>query len=362
MTDINKIGERAATKIKSIAKTKHKLDEQSKVAQPELAQVWAALEAGTPVNGCKSKKEWAAKWKISDRMCRYILKGRKPRTGEHRHRAVPLKVGTVVNIDPAVLDDPDLPKKLKVASSRKVTRNGLGQWVVELVFDAVEKEKQPTPKKKAKRYSTKVPGGDFITMPTKPHKTHKMQPGGKRTWCGKRPGETLAIDARMSDNPTCHGCRNGENTDLLRKAQPIVRIKHIFGGASAGGGQNTRMYSYALCGRNLTRRSMVYPASGRIHESVLPGENPTCEKCAELAKKAQESENLSEPAKALAAAVDAAPVPYDAEAYAKAENWSQKVCVIGSPENLKWHADLEYRRNNPVVDPNADDEFAGERD
>lgn len=118
--------------------------------------------------------------------------------------------------------------------------------------------------------------------------THKMQPDGKRTWCGKTPGDTLAADAPMSDTPTCRNCQNGENADILRKTQVTVVI----------------------------------------------------------------NDNSTD-----------APVPqYDREAYAKAETVGQKRCIIGSPENLKWHADLEYRRNNPVVDPNADDEFAGERD
>ena len=77
-------------------------------------------------------------------------------------------------------------------------------------------------KKKVKRYSQKFTG-NFVGM-GKPHKTHKMQPGGRRTWCGKTPGETLAADARMADNPTCHGCRNGENTDILRKTPPTIDV------------------------------------------------------------------------------------------------------------------------------------------
>lgn len=66
---------------------------------------------------------------------------------------------------------------------------------------------------------------------------------------------------------------------------------------------------------------------------------------------------VPESVKALAATVDAAEVPYDKEAYAKAENHSQKVCIKGSPENLQWIADLKHRREYLYIDPNeADDE------
>ena len=54
--------------------------------------------------------------------------------------------------------------------------------------------------KKEKRYSTKVPSGDFMTMPAKPHKTHKMQPDGKPhiLWqdSGSDVGERCAYDRR----------------------------------------------------------------------------------------------------------------------------------------------------------------------
>jgi hypothetical protein len=72
--------------------------------------------------------------------------------------------------------------------------------------------------------------------------------------------------------------------------KPPVTITHIYGGATAGGGQNTRMRDYALCGRNFTPRSndgsMTIPESGRVHVSVTRGEEPTCPECIKLAKDA----------------------------------------------------------------------------
>lgn len=84
--------------------------------------------------------------------------------------------------------------------------------------------------------------------------------------------------------------------------KPIVTITHLYGGASAGGGQNTRMYDFAKCGRRFTPRTengvTTVPDSGRIHKRVLDGDTLTCPKCIEFQK-----QEVSEPAKALAAAV-----------------------------------------------------------
>ena len=71
---------------------------------------------------------------------------------------------------------------------------------------------------------------------------------------------------------------------------------------------------------------------------------PSCEVCAELA--AKQTEEMSEPAKALAATwMDAEPL-----------TWAQKVVIPGSPENLDWHADLVHRREYPYIDPNENDD------
>ncbi len=349
MTDINKLGEQVAALIKGAEKDKAQI-------APMLREVWAALEAKTEVNGVKSKGAWAAKFGITLRYCQYLVKDgsrkrskREPGSSPRELlkelldvinctldiRAIRIKaamvmgeidyrpkrkvevedVGEFFATDDTVIRDnfdkdgyviPVKPapvvtharkdgvsKRVSVCEGYMPNRRLKGKKFVSHAeatcpecrhfIDGTEPTK-PVAKKKAKRYSQKFTG-NFVGIP-KVHKTHKMQPGGKRTWCGKTPGETLAIDARMSDKPTCRGCQSGENTDILRKTQVTVVVKD---------------------------------------------------------------------------STDA-PVLYDTEAYAKAETWSQKRCIIGSPENLQWSADLEYRRNNPVVDPNADDEFAGERD
>src|ERR1039458_1208237 len=55
-------------------------------------------------------------------------------------------------------------------------------------------------------------------------------------------------------------------------------------------------------------------------------------------------------AKALAGAVDGV----------EPMTWHDKVCTPGSPEREQWSKELNYRREHPAIDPNADDQFAGE--
>jgi hypothetical protein len=42
--------------------------------------------------------------------------------------------------------------------------------------------------------------------------------------------------------------------------------------------------------------------------------------------------------------------------------WAQKVCIPGSPEREQWSKEVRWRKEHPSIDPNAGDEFAGEGD
>jgi hypothetical protein len=99
VSNLDSIGKKAAEQVRAFSEKKETSDAAASAAKDALAKVWDALEAGKTVNGCKSKDEWAKKWQVSTRMCRYILRGRKKRTGEHRNRAVPLKAGMLLSID-----------------------------------------------------------------------------------------------------------------------------------------------------------------------------------------------------------------------------------------------------------------------
>ena len=67
MVDIDKVGEEAATLLKTAEKNKEKL-------APLLRQVWAALDAKQEVNGCKNKKAWATKFGVNLRYAYYLVR------------------------------------------------------------------------------------------------------------------------------------------------------------------------------------------------------------------------------------------------------------------------------------------------
>jgi hypothetical protein len=78
-------------------------------------------------------------------------------------------------------------------------------------------------------------------------RTHKMQPDGKRTWCGKRPGTgNLGANTPMSDDPTCRQCQNGEWTAQQRKAaKPTVTVVVL--SAKAEQAKDETLEAYGIC-------------------------------------------------------------------------------------------------------------------
>jgi hypothetical protein len=67
MTNIDKLGEEVAARIKS-AET-----DRASIA-PDLRKIWAALDAKQSVNGCSSKKAWADKFGVTMRYCQYLVR------------------------------------------------------------------------------------------------------------------------------------------------------------------------------------------------------------------------------------------------------------------------------------------------
>jgi len=243
-TEINKVGKEASQLLSEmkVAKFKVKVTREQNTARleklrPLLQQVWDALEAGEEVNGWRTKKDWCANYaETSQRNIQYILKGGNTNRPDAK-RFVTLKRGSMFTVDGVVYRIPD-EEELGYGSSHIATiyqprgkKFVKGEWanltftgciIVEDKTANPEPAAKPTPKKKkVKRYSTNVHPG-FITMPGKPHRTHKMN--GTRTWCGKTLGDTLAADAKMSDKPTCRNCQNGEQRHL----DSIEYMKNIY--------------------------------------------------------------------------------------------------------------------------------------
>lgn len=410
--------------LKDIRAAKATRKQQLKAA---LTVVWEALGKGITVNGYNTREDWAKKFAgYSRRQCEYIVYGRPSREGGNANRGsqVPvLKRGSQFEVDGVVYRIPTEKElgyeqgfiaRVYQPSGKKFVK---GEWA-NLDFKGCiiveEKSAKPVPITHLKHSPrktvcmTRFPNrkfkglvfaakGEEITCPdciairdrvvvkgtlqearerilakkaAKQPTTHKMN-GDRRTFCGKTPGDTLAKDAPMADEPTCRNCQVGElnhEARLYREMTPQQKrartladrkiehtgqpnVTHRLGLTTAGGGQDTRMQSYALCGRKLSGSSWT---TKERHITLGLNEPLTCEKCIELEKqKAQVTVVIN----------DSPTEPeYDKEAYAKAENHSQKVCIKGSPENLAWHAEREHQRQYPYVDPNEGDEFEGERD
>lgn len=259
MTELDSIGARAAAKVRALGKIKDNLDSRSALASQELAQVWDALERGETVNDCKTKKEWAKHWSISDRMCRYILRGRAKRTGEHRNRTVPLDKleSKVVSFEGRkfTLQEVGLPQA--------IPGNRDGAHVAELILVPVEekKEEKPAPKEKKERlrhitnppFATALCGDITLNRkntakgkrfpvtcekcielarnltpdPSKKkdeRKTHVLGVGifaDGRTACGKMPGDTVTV---VAHDPTCRNCWIASRDGYMKREPKQVAI------------------------------------------------------------------------------------------------------------------------------------------
>ncbi len=367
--DISKIGVEAVAALKALnaakaakkskaAKATELIEERNEAARPLLQQVHDAIAAGKSVNGHTTWSGWAKYAGWSKRALNYILNGRKKQKGGNSSSRKLLKeLLDVINCAPDI-------HVIRVAAAM-IAGEELGGYEpkTKVEVDGIEYETDADRTISSKQF-TKL--NDTVHIRYSPRKalcqTRFINRKLKHPLYATKGEEPTCEDCiKVRDKVPTKGTLQEARERALAKKPPVDYTKpaivtHRYGGVTAGGGQNTRMRDYALCGARFSGSSWT---TKQKHVSADKDETPTCEKCRKLIAEQQ----VSEPAQALAAAMDAAPVPqYDREAYAKAETVGQKRCIIGSPENLKWHADLEYRRNNPVVDPNADDEFAGERD
>lgn len=203
-SEIDIIGERAGEFLDAIAKSKkvikanrdHLPSKEAKL-RPLLKQVWDALDKGVAVNGFDTKTAWAAHNKVSARYCQYIVNGRKARTGEHRNRAVPLKVGLLASIDgtkfeftegmvAAVKGMIEEPKKPVEEPKKEEEPTALPTY--EELFDKETKGEKMTRAERSAladhRRKRQIGAAE-----KKERKTHAVAPDkhghNRRTWCSK---------------------------------------------------------------------------------------------------------------------------------------------------------------------------------
>lgn len=356
---------KAAKKAKA-AKATELIEERNEIVRPLLKQVHDHIAGGGAVNGHTTWAGWAKYAGWSKRALNYILNGRKPQGGNSSSRSTAIKDGVLVNVGGEVYR---IEGEIR---TRATKGDRLVFSFTAIEASRAQKLAQPEPKKSAKpvdpkkelvkRYRLAKRAAKFFNGMMKEY--HVMDRHGSAArfeqlrdlydnndghggeniypWTPPTQGYCLPktykefqtqydaaiaeFDAVMKEGmaagvltlgtrehavvgkPVPDVVSETESKHFTHDAKEIVTITHAYGGASAGGGQFTRMYSFALCGRRFTPNSethgMTIPASGRIHKSVLRGETPSCPKCLELLK-----QKLSEPAKALAATVESATIP-----------------------------------------------------
>lgn len=268
--DISKIGAAAIAALKALtaakankksktAKANELIEERNKTARPLLQQVHDAIVAGQSVNGQNTWDGWAKQAGWSKRALNYILNARKPQTGNTSSRIIKLKPDSVFEVGGVVY---------------KITNDDGG----------IASHKKPW--------------------------NHCHEPG-----CETCHGTT------MFTNVTLHGCAIVEEKKEEEKPAPITHARSI------SPRQRTLSKNRTLCESRLVNLPRI---KGKVFAEK--DDEATCEKCrrfldsqkaqtsserdrewrAEQEANRQTTEEVSEAAKALAATVDAAEVPFDA--------------------------------------------------
>lgn len=240
MTDsINKIGADVAKMLRELEKGAEAMDIRRSSAQTRLRQVWDALERGEIVNGCTTKKAWAAFAKVDIRTCQYTLKGKRNRSAEVKKRSanhvvrVPvLKPGSMFKVDGITYQIPEnvgdhsnYVAKIEVPRGEKEFRR-LHFWVKEIegTFTPLhEDEDEPDtvtttlpiakPRKthvKTEKLPGRLPANSQLgKSPSRDRKTHVIN--GAFTLCGKdvrdANGEVCVTAAVEGAKPTCKACQ-----------------------------------------------------------------------------------------------------------------------------------------------------------
>jgi hypothetical protein len=362
MIDINKIGQEVAALIKGAEKDKEKI-------APMLRKVWSALEAKEEVNGVKSKGAWAKKFGITLRYCQYIVKdGSRKRTEKKDANRVrggflgriaeakkkvgdiqrawdaPYKDGEVRNVKLSELDQisPILEsvyrefEKLIAPNGYEVMRTGNGSWVVQ------GKDEQPV----------------ITHIKYSPRKTQCITRFINRKFKG-------LVFAKDGEEVTCPDCIAIRDKVVIKGTLQEAREKALAKNRLPAQLNKKERLAYTTLKATFDKlakdfgdgeiSAVIWRSAVTIHENtniqrtIFRKRSGHFMNFMKQVRERMEAEirdhetRMSEPTQ-VAIVINDPPVTYDTEAYAKAETWSQKRCIIGSPENLAWSADLKARR------------------
>jgi hypothetical protein len=362
MIDINKIGQEVAALIKGAEKDKEKI-------APMLRKVWSALEAKEEVNGVKSKGAWAKKFGITLRYCQYIVKdGSRKRTEKKDANRVrggflgriaeakkkvgdiqrawdaPYKDGEVRNVKLSELDQisPILEsvyrefEKLIAPNGYEVMRTGNGSWVVQ------GKDEQSV----------------ITHIKYSPRKTQCMTRFINRKFKGlvfAKDGEEvtcpdcIAIRDKVVSKGTLQEAREKALAKNRLPAQLNKKERLAYTTLKATFDKLAKDFGDGGISAAIWRSAVTIHENTNIQRTIFRKRSGHFMNFMKQVRERMEAEirdhetRMSEPTQ-VAIVINDPPVTYDTEAYAKAETWSQKRCIIGSPENVAWSAELKARR------------------
>jgi hypothetical protein len=249
--------DRANVSLKNIRSAKSARKTQLKAA---LTVVWEALGKGATVNGYNSREDWAKKFAgYSRRQCEYIVYGRPDRTGENaNHGAQGFKMSQL---------------DFYYYNRRKEEKS---------VSMMVDFEVAGSRDSGVVKLSVQVPGENV---------RENYDAAVKKM-------TALLKQVRLWNEESAKYMKEGLEeyfADVKVKPAPASKVKkvkvktvtHRWGGVTAGGGQNSRMRDYALCGARFSGSSWT---TKQRHVSVDKDETPTCPKCLKLIAEQQVSE------------------------------------------------------------------------
>jgi hypothetical protein len=182
--------------------------------KPVLDEMDAAFSRGEVIGGATSLKVWCKMYKhegvLSYARCRQIITGKSGHEGKVKRLDLDSLVGKTFRKD---------------GKEYKITRLGLDFFEKSQQFhvsaEPVEESKvtaAPAPSlSPSGRNYRKERAAKKVAIQRARRKTHQMQPGDHRTWCGKTPGLTIKKDAPFGDKPTCRQCQLGKYNDKARK-------------------------------------------------------------------------------------------------------------------------------------------------
>jgi hypothetical protein len=404
MVDIDKLGKEVAAKIAGAEKDKTAI-------ASDLRTIWEALEAKQTVNGVTSKKDWAKKFNVSLRYCQYLVKDGTRKRNEKEANRVRVLDGVTVGLRGLEIHAGEGEvtvefERVRIDTYRAKVRRESFDWSDKPADKDGNHVWQHRIREISGNVSFELADSNLTQEQVTTDLMKKMKSGLKAlhlwddklvTDYKKYADEFIQYNKEMAEQRSQSAQKARETRQKRQPIKPVDPAKELMNRLRAAK-RAAKFYVGAM--KELTDGvdgdyAGLLNLWGDTQPNQLPWTPPA--KDYKLPKKEKEfqieydkaiaefdavleegkaqvvlttepkkrfslkaslaqaealpEEPLSEPARALAAAVDGTEL-----------SWSQKVCMPGSPEREQWRKDLAWRREHPPIDPNEGDEFEGEGD